>query len=142
MDKIVITGASGYIGSCLSVFIGKKYKVINLVNISGNKCILKLRLSDGAVKNVEFTNIEGSWIPSDWVIRFPAYLRQVKENLESSSTDEITKQHDQFSRILVILDDLLSQLESADTQKDFDRGLTNSMVSIIGLITMIRGTSD
>ena len=30
MDKIVITGASGYIGSCLSVFIGKKYKVINL----------------------------------------------------------------------------------------------------------------
>ena len=30
MNKIVITGASGYIGSCLSVFIGKKYKVINL----------------------------------------------------------------------------------------------------------------
>jgi len=37
MKKILITGASGYIGSCLFAYLNKKYEVYGLDKIKKNK---------------------------------------------------------------------------------------------------------
>ena len=47
MKKILITGASGYIGKCLFYYLKKKYKVIGIDKInSSEKQILQFNITD------------------------------------------------------------------------------------------------
>lgn len=96
---------------------------------------LEMTFADGDVKTEEFTKVENRWVPSKMATNWSTGMANAKAQLEAISSEEMAKQKPQIIGMITMVDGILTQLESAQTQEQFDQALQGVMMPI-GMLMM------
>ena len=100
---------------------------------------LELKTPDGAVAAENFTKVEGRWVPTEMASGWSASMAQAKAQLESLTAEDMAKNKPQILGVLTMLDGILTQIEAAETQAQFDQSLQGAMMPLMGLFMMQQG---
>lgn len=113
--------------------------VVNYVNGSDGACTLEMVMPNGALQVQDFIKVEGSWVPQDMANQWAAGMTRVRKQLEAIDTSKLSPQKAQIMSLLVMIDSLISQLEAAETQEQFDQALQGALMPLMGLMLMGQG---
>lgn len=83
-----------------------------------------------------FTKIEGRWVPQDMAAQWTEKMTEAKKNLAAITPEEIQKNKPQVLGAFAMANGVLTQLEEAKTQAEFDAALQNAMMPLMGLMMM------
>ena len=96
---------------------------------------LEMTFPDGDVKTEEFTKVENRWVPSEMATNWSTEMADAKAQLEAISSEEMAKNKPQIIGMITMVDGILTQLDSAQTQEQFDQALQGAMMPI-GMLMM------
>ena len=97
--------------------------------------VLEITFTKGGVETKGLTKIENRWVPTEIAINWSTEMAAAKKQLEAISYEEIAKNKPQLMGMITMLDGILTQLNTAETQEQFDQALQGAMMSI-GLLMM------
>lgn len=83
-----------------------------------------------------FTKIEGRWVPQEMAAQWTEKMAEAKKNLAAITPEEIQKNKPQVLGALAMANGVLTQLEEAKTQAEFDAALQGAMMPLMGLMMM------
>jgi hypothetical protein len=83
-----------------------------------------------------FTKIEGRWVPAEMAGQWTAKMEEAKKNLAAMTLEDVQKNKPQVMGALAMANGVLTQLEEAKTQAEFDAALQNAMMPLMGLMMM------
>ena len=102
-----------------------------------NTAVIKVTFTNGDVETVDFTRVENRWVPAEIATNWSIEMAASKKQLEAISSEEMAKNKPQIMGIITMLNGILSQLETAETQEQFDQALQGAMMPI-GMLMMQR----
>ena len=97
--------------------------------------VLEINFIKGGVNTESFSKVENRWVPTKIATKWSTGMAASKKHLEAISSDEIAKNKPQLMGIITMLDGILTQLNTADNQEQFDQTLQGAMIPI-GLFMM------
>lgn len=100
---------------------------------------LEMTAPDGEVEVGDFSKIEGRWVPTEMAEGWVETMTGAKAQLEAISPEDIAQQKPQIMSVITMLDGVLSQIDAAETQEQFDQALQGAMMPIMGLMMMQQG---
>jgi hypothetical protein len=102
--------------------------------------VIEITFTNGDVETEDFIKVENRWVPTEMATNWSTQIADTKKKLEAISSEEIAKNKPQLMGMITMLDGILTQLEKADTQEQFDQALRGAMMPI-GMLIM-QGTGD
>ena len=108
---------------------------LKTVESTDTTAVLEITFASGDVKAVDFTKVENRWVPAEIAINWSTEMAAAKKQLEAISSEEIAKNKPQHMGMITMLDGILTQLNTAKTQEQFDQALQGAMIPI-GLLVM------
>ena len=87
----------------------------------------------GDTQTVQLTKIENRWVPVDIAAQWTASITEVKTGLEAFSPKAVAAAKADVMNVFKVLDDVMSTIEAAETQADFDQSLKNAMMPLMGV---------
>lgn len=100
---------------------------------------LQINLPDGKSEEEMFVKVEERWVPQELSLEWPANIADARTRLEAIDTEQIAQQKPQIMSVFAMLDGVLTQIEAAETQEQFDQALQGAMMPIMGLMMMGQG---
>jgi hypothetical protein len=91
------------------------------------------------VETERLTKVENRWVPVDMAAQWTQGIDDAKAQLEAMQPEEMTAMKPQLMNVVGMLDGVLTQLETAETQAQFDQALQGAMMPIMGLMMMGQG---
>lgn len=143
--ETTVSSLLGYTGGIASVGGEKdpfEFGTIQLVESNENTAVLELVSPDGIAQSEEFTKVEGRWVPTEMASEWVTTMAEAKAKLEAISLEEIAKNKPQFIGIMTMVEGILTQLEVAETQEQFDQALQGAMMPLMGLMMMQGGMGN
>ena len=113
--------------------------VIGYIDGTGDDATLEMTLPNGTVEVEVFINIEGRWVPQEMAAQWSAQMAQARAQLEAIDATQIAQQKPQILGVFAMIDGVLSQIEAAETQEQFDQALQGAMMPLMGLMMMGQG---
>ena len=101
--------------------------------------VLEITFTKGGVETKGLTKIENRWVPTEIAINWSTEMAAAKKQLEAISYEEIAKNKTQLMGMITMLDGILTQLNTAETQEQFDQALQGAMIPIGLLMMQIMG---
>lgn len=89
------------------------------------------------VKSV--VKVEGRWIPLEMAEAWEAQTAEARTKLEAIDPEKMAKQKPQILGVFAMIEGILTQIEAAETQEQFDQALQGAMMPIMGLLMMGQG---
>jgi hypothetical protein len=102
--------------------------------------VIEITFTNGDVETEDFIKVENRWVPTEMATNWSTQIADTKKKLEAISSEEIAKNKPQLMGMITMLDGILTQLEKADTQEQFDQALRGAMMPI-GMLIM-QGMGD
>jgi hypothetical protein len=87
----------------------------------------------------EFTKVENRWVPTEMAADWTQSMTDAKAQLEAISPEEVTEMKPQVMVVLTMVEGVLTQIEAAETQEQFDQALQGAMMPMMGLMMMGQG---
>ena len=109
---------------------------VNVLESSENAATLEMTAPDGTVESEEFTKVDGRWVPTDMAVGWQETIADVRGQLEAITPEQIAQTKPQVLQVVTMLDGVLTQIEAAETQEQFDQALQGAMMPIMGLMMM------
>lgn len=116
-----------------------QFGTVKLLESTEDTALLEMTSSDGIVEKEEFTKVEGRWVPTEIATEWANSMGEAKAQLEAISPEEIAKNKPQMMGVLTMAESILTQLEAAETQEQFDQALQGAMMPLMGLMMMQQG---
>ena len=116
-----------------------EYSSIDVLKSNNISTILRLTASDGSAIRIEFTYMQGRWIPIYITDNWTNIISEIKGKIEAINPEYVTKNKFQFITFLSMLESALEQIEIAENQVQFDRSLQRLMIPLMGLLLMSSG---
>ena len=116
-----------------------EFGAIKLLESTGTTATLEMTSPDGTVENGEFIQVENRWVPSEMATDWVAEIAEAKAKLEAINLEEMAQNKPQIMGVITMLEGVLVQIESAETQEQFDQALQGAMMPIMGLMMMQGG---
>ena len=116
---------------------GKKpfeYSSIDLLESNNKRTILGLTSTSGTVQRMEFTNLQGRWIPTNISNEWVKTMAEFKEKLEAINPEELAKNKPRLIALISMLEGVLKQIDMAETQVQFDLSLQRAVLPLVGLL--------
>ncbi|NBB77883.1 MAG: hypothetical protein GVY36_00290 [Verrucomicrobia bacterium] len=101
-----------------------------------NAATLEMTAPDGTVETEEFTKVDGRWVPTDMAVGWQETIAGARGQLEAITPEQIAQQKPQVMQVVNMLDGVLTQIEAAETQEQFDQALQGAMMPLMGLMMM------
>ena len=101
---------------------------------------IKITFTNGDVETEDFAKVENRWIPAEMAINWSTQMADAKKQLEAISSEKMVKNKPQIMGMITMVDGILTQLEMAETQEQFDQALQGAMMPI-GIL-MMQGKRD
>ena len=101
---------------------------------------IKITFTNGDVKTEDFAKVENRWVPAEMAINWSMRMADAKKQLEAISSEKLVKNKPQIMGMITMVDGILTQLEKAETQEQFDQALQGAMMPI-GIL-MMQGKRD
>jgi hypothetical protein len=97
--------------------------------------VIEITFTNGDVETEDFIKVENRWVPTEMATNWSTQIADTKKKLEAISSEEIAKNKPQLMGMITMLDGILTQLEKAETQEQFDQALRGAMMPI-GMLIM------
>ena len=101
---------------------------------------IKITYTNGDVETEDFAKVENRWVPAEMAINWSMRMADAKKQLEAISSEKLVKNKPQIMGMITMVDGILTQLEKAETQEQFDQALQGAMMPI-GIL-MMQGKRD
>ena len=101
---------------------------------------IKITYTNGDVETEDFAKVENRWVPAEMAINWSMRMADAKKQLEAISSKKLVKNKPQIMGMITMVDGILTQLEKAETQEQFDQALQGAMMPI-GIL-MMQGKRD
>ena len=108
---------------------------LKTVESTDTTAVLEITFASGDVEAVDFIKVENRWVPAEIAINWSTEMAAAKKQLQVISSEEIAKNKPQLIGMITMLDGILTQLNNAKTQEQFDQALQGAMIPI-GLLVM------
>ncbi len=116
-----------------------KKTIFTVENVTDTSASLTVKSGDGSTETTSLTKVDGRWVPTEMASEWTAKIAEAKTNLAKMSPEEMAKNKPQFLGGLAMAEGVLTQLENAKTQAEFDQALQGAMMPIMGLMMMGQG---
>jgi hypothetical protein len=113
---------------------------LKTIENAGTAAVIEITFTNGDVETEDFIKVENRWVPTEMATNWSTQIADTKKKLEAISSEEIAKNKPQLMGMITMLDGILTQLEKAETQEQFDQALRGAMMPI-GMLIM-QGMGD
>ncbi len=113
--------------------------VVSVVESSDAAATLSIALPDQPAEEAPFSKVEGRWVPADMASEWGAQIAEAKANLEATSAEAMAAKKPQIMGVFTMVDGVLTQIEAAETQEQFDQAVQGAMMPLMGLMMMGQG---
>lgn len=112
---------------------------VTLVEASDAEATLEMTQPGEMPRTERFVKVENRWIPAEIAEDWSNQIAESIAQLEAMTGEEMAKNKPQIMGMITMFDGVLNQLESAETQEQFDQALQGAMMPIMGLMMMGQG---
>ena len=116
-------------------FLSLEFDSMKTLENTDKTAVLEIAFNKGGVETKGFIRVENRWVPTKIATNWSTEMAAAKKHLEVISSEEIAKNKPQLMGMITMLDGILTQLDTAETQEQFDQALQGAMVPI-GLLMM------
>lgn len=102
-----------------------------LVKQEGNKATVKLEAKGEEAEEVEFTLVDGKWLPSEMVAGWSDAIAQAKAEIANMNEEDMKKAKEMATPMFAMVGGVLATLENAKTQEEFNSAV-NGIMQLIG----------
>lgn len=96
-------------------------------------------VAPGEAPQVEsFTKVEGRWVPTELASQWATQITEAKAQLEAITPESIAAQKPQIMGALTMVEGVLTQINAAETQAQFDQAVQGAMMPLFGLMMMMQ----
>lgn len=114
-----------------------QFDSLKTLESTDSTAVIEVTFTNGDVKTEDFTKVENRWVPAVIANNWSTEVAAGKRQLEAISPEEMAKNKPLIMGMITMLDGILSQLEIAETQEQFDQALRGAMMPI-GMLMMQR----
>lgn len=93
----------------------------------------------GGSETGELVKVENRWVPVEMATDWTKNMDGAIASLEAMTPEDSAAQKPQILGVLTMLDGVLTQIEAAETQEQFDQAIQGAMMPIMGLMMMGQG---
>ncbi|MEZ6062315.1 MAG: hypothetical protein R3C19_18390 [Planctomycetaceae bacterium] len=111
---------------------------IETVSESGDSAVLKLTTSDGKSSEETFTRVDGKWLPAEMVARWDENMKNTRESL-AQLPESINQIRMPVMVVSGVLPGMLAQLQSAETQEEFNAAVESLQGQAMGIMMQSMG---
>ena len=97
--------------------------------------VLEITFTKSSVKTTNLTKVENRWVTTEIANDWGTEIAAIKKQLEAISSEEIAKKKPQLMYMITLLDGIVTQLNAAETQAQFDQAIKAAIIPI-GLLIM------
>ncbi|TVP80581.1 MAG: hypothetical protein EA353_03550 [Puniceicoccaceae bacterium] len=117
------------------------YKGVTVKNLESNEhtATLEMTAPSGEVETEVFTRVDGRWVPADMATGWESSIAAAKAQLDSMTPEQVAQSKPQILQVIGMLDGVITQIEAAQTQEQFDQALQGAMMPLMGLMMMQQG---
>jgi hypothetical protein len=112
---------------------------ISVVEASAGEATLRIAPPKSPAQEQRFVQVEGRWLPAELAAEWATEIADAKTKLEGITAESIAANKPQAMGVLTMLDGVLTQIEAAGTQAQFDQALQSAMMPLMGLVMMSQG---
>lgn len=116
-----------------------EFDSVKTVASTDTTAVLEITSINGDVETDDLVKVENRWVPTDLATIWSEIMAENKEELEAIPFDNLVQNKSQIMSAFTMADALLTQLDSAQTQEEFDQALENGMMPIFLLIAQAMG---
>ena len=116
-------------------FDGLEFDSLKTVESTNTTAVLGKTFANGDVEAVDLTKVGKRWVPAEMAANWSRGIGNAKKQLEAISSEEMAKNKPQIMGMITMVDGILTQLKTAETQEQFDQALLGAMLPI-GLLMM------
>jgi hypothetical protein len=117
-----------------------EFNRLKTIENADTAAVIEITFTNGDVETEDFIKVENRWVPTEMATNWSTQIADTKKKLEAISSEEIAKNKPQLMGMITMLDGILTQLEKAETQEQFDQALRGAMMPI-GMLIM-QGMGD
>ncbi|MGB0415344.1 MAG: hypothetical protein ACPGKS_00695 [Coraliomargarita sp.] len=112
---------------------------ISVIDSTETTATLKSTVAGQEPLEEAYSKIEGRWVPEELATQWADGIGSATAQLEAVTPEQIEAQKPQAQMVLGMIDGVLTQLEGAETQAQFDQALQGAMMPLMGLMMMGQG---
>lgn len=119
------------------------FKKVEIEYVEGTdrEAILKMSAPGQATETKNFVKVEGRWVPQEMADTWASQIGETRAKLEAIDPNKLQKQRPQILSVFVLIDGVLTQIEAAETQAQFDKALQSAMLPAMALLMMGKSLS-
>jgi hypothetical protein len=127
-DLAALSGEENPLGSL-------EFESLKTLVSTDTAAVIEITFTNGDVENEDFIKVENRWVPAEMATNWSTEIGDAKKQLEAISSEEMAKNKPQIMGMITMVDGILTQLKTAETQEQFDQALQGAMMPI-GLLMM------
>lgn len=116
-----------------------KEVVVKTLESSENAATLEMTAPDGTTETEAFTKVDERWVPTEMAVGWQETIANARGQLEAITPEQTAQSKPQIMQVVAMLDGVLTQIEAAQTQEQFDQALQGAMMPLMGLMMMQQG---
>jgi hypothetical protein len=120
----------------LSAYSGVSVKALESTETTAT---LEMTGPEGDIETEDFVKVQERWVPAEMASEWTTSMADAKAQLEAIDPVEMAQRKPQIMGIITMLEGVLTQIEAAETQEQFDQALQGAMMPIMGLMLMQGG---
>lgn len=120
----------------LSAYSGVSVKALESTDTTAT---LEMTGPEGDVEVEDFVKVEDRWVPAEMASEWTTTMADAHAQLEAINPEQMEQSKPQIMGVIAMLDGVLTQIEAAETQEQFDQALQGAMMPIMGLMMMQGG---
>lgn len=128
-----LTGEETVLGDYASV-------EVSLVSKNEDQAVLSIVVPGQAAEEIAFAKVENRWVPVEMENNWQATMKKMKDSIREIPAENYEAQKTQILGVLTMLDGMLTNIESAETQEQFDQSLKDSTMPLLSTLMMFRQT--
>ena len=109
---------------------------VALVEKTDSTARLQINFPGGESEEESFAKVDNRWVPQQLSLDWADSVARSRAQLEAIDRDAMAEQKPQLMNIFVMIDAVLSQLEAAETQAQFDQAVKGAMMPLMGIMMM------
>lgn len=104
--------------------------------------LLEMSIPGQEVETQSFVKVEDRWVPQEMSDLWTTQMAEARVQLEAVNPDQMAQQKPQILSIFAMIEGVLTQIEAAETQEQFDQALQGAMMPVMGLMMMSQGMGE
>ena len=113
--------------------------VVSLVDGGDLSATLEIKLPNSVTESAVFSKVDNCWVPQDLAVNWTSQIEQARAQLGAVDPIQLAQQKPQKLNIIAMVVGVLTQIEGAETQEQFDQALRGALVPLMGLLFIGQG---